>query len=188
MKAELKKVIARIRKAQEAVFNGKVEKCHSISMDADKRREAKGQLHSWWTIYAHITVKVPTATIEEAYKGMKEKHDDALLLFRVGDFYEAYANDARIAADVLGITLTSRSGKPAEDEMRWMAGFPHHALDSYLPKLVRAGKRVAICDSPEQWTYEEKSKCEMWLIHDYDSAEVLESKVKALSEFIEYEV
>ena len=81
---------------------------------------------------------------------LKAKHPDALLLFRCGDFYETYNEDAVIAADILGITLTRRSsvaGNSASGTA--MAGFPHHALDTYLPKLVRAGKRVAICDQLE---------------------------------------
>ena len=80
----------------------------------------------------------------------KAKHPDAVLLFRCGDFYETYDDDAVIAADILGITLTKRSsvaGTTASGIA--MAGFPHHALDTYLPKLIRAGKRVAICDQLE---------------------------------------
>ena len=78
---------------------------------------------------------------------LKAKHPDAVMLFRCGDFYETYSTDAIIAAEILGITLTKRAngkGKTVE-----MAGFPHHALDTYLPKLIRAGKRVAICDQLE---------------------------------------
>ena len=78
---------------------------------------------------------------------LKAKHPDAVMLFRCGDFYETYSDDAVIAAEILGITLTKRAngqGKTIE-----MAGFPHHALDTYLPKLIRAGKRVAICDQLE---------------------------------------
>ena len=81
------------------------------------------------------------------FLSLKAKHPDALMLFRCGDFYETYSTDAIIAADILGITLTRRAngkGKTVE-----MAGFPHHALDTYLPKLIRAGKRVAICDQLE---------------------------------------
>ncbi len=81
------------------------------------------------------------------FNEMKAKHPDAVLLFRVGDFYETYGADAVTASEILGITLTRRSsviGGTTE-----MAGFPHHALDTYLPKLVRAGKRVAICDQLE---------------------------------------
>ena len=80
----------------------------------------------------------------------KNEHPDALLLFRCGDFYETYANDAVEAAKILGITLTRRSnGKNPSGAATEMAGFPHHALDTYLPKLIRAGKRVAICDQLE---------------------------------------
>ena len=75
---------------------------------------------------------------------LKAKHPDAVLLFRCGDFYETYCEDATTASRILGITLTRRSNGGTE-----MAGFPHHALDTYLPKLVRAGKRVAICDQLE---------------------------------------
>ena len=78
---------------------------------------------------------------------LKKKHPDAVLLFRCGDFYETYCEDAVIASRILGITLTKRNnGSNKGDEM---AGFPHHALDTYLPKLIRAGKRVAICDQLE---------------------------------------
>lgn len=78
---------------------------------------------------------------------LKAQHPDAVMLFRCGDFYETYSTDAVIAAEILGITLTKRAnGKEKTVEM---AGFPHHALDTYLPKLVRAGKRVAICDQLE---------------------------------------
>lgn len=78
---------------------------------------------------------------------MKEKHPEALLLFRCGDFYETYCDDAVEAARILGITLTRRNNGAAS--VAEMAGFPHHALDTYLPKLIRAGKRVAICDQLE---------------------------------------
>ena len=80
----------------------------------------------------------------------KKEHPDALLLFRCGDFYETYADDAVEASKILGITLTRRSnGKNQSAAACEMAGFPYHALDTYLPKLIRAGKRVAICDQLE---------------------------------------
>ncbi|MBQ4008075.1 MAG: DNA mismatch repair protein MutS, partial [Muribaculaceae bacterium] len=86
----------------------------------------------------------------QQFVAMKAKHPDAILLFRCGDFYETYGNDAVIASEILGITLTRRSnGASAAAKNLEMAGFPHHALDTYLPKLVRAGKRVAICDQLE---------------------------------------
>ena len=78
---------------------------------------------------------------------LKAKHPDALLLFRCGDFYETYCDDAIDAAQILGITLTRRNNGAAKGDA--MAGFPHHALDTYLPKLIRAGRRVAICDQLE---------------------------------------
>ncbi|MBE6297184.1 MAG: DNA mismatch repair protein MutS [Bacteroidales bacterium] len=81
---------------------------------------------------------------------LKAKHPDAVLLFRCGDFYETYCSDAIVASEILGITLTKRSnGKSDTSKAIEMAGFPFHALDTYLPKLVRAGKRVAICDQLE---------------------------------------
>ena len=80
----------------------------------------------------------------------KAKHPDALLLFRCGDFYETYLQDAVDASRILGITLTRRNNGRSEGQgATEMAGFPHHALDTYLPKLIRAGKRVAICDQLE---------------------------------------
>ena len=89
----------------------------------------------------------PTA-LQKQYEEMKKKHPDAILLFRVGDFYECFGEDAVAAADILSITLTRRAnGKNKSIEL---AGFPHHALDTYLPKLVRAGRRVAICEQLEK--------------------------------------
>ena len=79
------------------------------------------------------------------YEAMKKKHPDAVVLFRVGDFYETFHDDARIISETLGLTLTTRGGDKVP-----LAGFPHHALDAYLPKLVRAGKRVAICEQLEE--------------------------------------
>ena len=85
--------------------------------------------------------------IIEQFKKLKEKYPDAVLLFRCGDFYETYMDDATTAAKVLGITLT-RSTKQKEDDgsgLR-MAGFPHFKLEEYMQKLIRAGHRIAICD------------------------------------------
>lgn len=89
---------------------------------------------------------VPTPMMKQ-FLELKAKHPDAVMLFRCGDFYETYSTDAVVASEILGITLTKRAngkGKTVE-----MAGFPYHALDTYLPKLIRAGKRVAICDQLE---------------------------------------
>ena len=83
------------------------------------------------------------------FYSLKEKHPDAVLLFRCGDFYETYAQDAVEASQILGITLTRRNNGKNGAAALEMAGFPHHALDAYLPKLIRAGRRVAICDQLE---------------------------------------
>ena len=90
----------------------------------------------------------PTPMMKQFYE-LKDKNPDAVMLFRCGDFYETYCEDAITASAVLGITLTRRNnggkgGTPIE-----MAGFPYHALDTYLPRLIRAGHRVAICDQLE---------------------------------------
>ncbi len=91
--------------------------------------------------------KIVETPMMKQFMAMKAKHPDAILLFRVGDFYETYSQDAIVASEILGITLTRRANGAARTLE--MAGFPHHALDTYLPKLVRAGKRVAICDQLE---------------------------------------
>ncbi|MBP3298663.1 MAG: DNA mismatch repair protein MutS [Muribaculaceae bacterium] len=92
-------------------------------------------------------MKVAETPLMKQYGEMKRKHPDAVLLFRVGDFYETFCEDAVTASEILGITLTRRAnGKAMHVEL---AGFPHHALDTYLPKLIRAGKRVAICEQLE---------------------------------------
>ena len=88
------------------------------------------------------------------YYGIKDRHPGALLLFRMGDFYETFEEDAKIVADILGITLTTRSNGAADDVP--LAGFPHHALDSHLPKLVQAGYRVAVCEQVEDPKYAKK--------------------------------
>lgn len=91
--------------------------------------------------------KIVETPLMKQYLAMKEKHPDAILLFRVGDFYETFSDDAIVASEILGITLTRRANGSAQHVE--LAGFPHHALDTYLPKLVRAGKRVAICEQLE---------------------------------------
>ena len=88
------------------------------------------------------TTKKTENKMVETFNELKAKHPDAVILFRVGDFYESYFDDAKKVSEVLGITLTKRSG----EDGYYLAGFPHHALDTYLPKLIRAGLRVAICD------------------------------------------
>ena len=90
---------------------------------------------------------VKETPLMKQYNAIKAKHPGALLLFRVGDFYETFGSDAVKASKILDIILTKRAnGAASEIEL---AGFPHHALDTYLPKLVRAGERVAICDQLE---------------------------------------
>ena len=94
-----------------------------------------------------MTKKIVETPLMKQYVEMKGKHPDAILLFRVGDFYETFSDDAIITSEILGITLTRRAN--GVSQYVELAGFPHHALDSYLPKLVRAGKRVAICEQLE---------------------------------------
>lgn len=94
-----------------------------------------------------MSKKIVETPLMKQYLEMKEKHPDAILLFRVGDFYETFSDDAIAASEILGITLTRRANGSAQHVE--LAGFPHHALDTYLPKLVRAGKRVAICEQLE---------------------------------------
>lgn len=91
--------------------------------------------------------KIVETPLMKQYMAMKQKHPDAILLFRVGDFYETFSEDAIASSEILGITLTRRANGSAQ--FVELAGFPHHALDTYLPKLVRAGKRVAICEQLE---------------------------------------
>ncbi len=95
---------------------------------------------------AKETTKTP---IMEQYNELKEKHPGVVLLFRIGDFYEAYDEDATKLGKILGITVTRKLNsqeKGSDGHAPKIAGFPHHALDTYLPKLIRAGERVAICD------------------------------------------
>ena len=91
--------------------------------------------------------KIAETPLMKQHKDIKNKYPDAVLLFRVGDFYETFNEDAHIASRVLGITLTKRANGSAS--FVDLAGFPHHSLDSYLHKLVKAGYRVAICDQLE---------------------------------------
>ena len=95
----------------------------------------------------HVGTGICETPLMKQYMEMKKKHPDAILLFRVGDFYETFSEDAIAASEILGITLTRRAnGNAANVEL---AGFPHHALDTYLPRLVSAGRRVAICEQLE---------------------------------------
>src|SRR5690242_20881794 len=95
-------------------------------------------------------IKSATSEVEtplmKQYNDIKGKYPDALLLFRVGDFYETFGEDAKVASRILGIVLTKRNNGGSHIEL---AGFPYHSLESYLPRLVRAGHRVAVCDQLE---------------------------------------
>ena len=91
--------------------------------------------------------KIAETPLMKQYFQVKAQHPEAVLLFRVGDFYETFADDALIASKVLGIVLTKRANGSAMSVP--LAGFPHHSLDIYLPKLVRAGYKVAVCDQLE---------------------------------------
>lgn len=145
------------------VLAGKLEEMkRSTSPDVDgtqlHEENEHREYHEEEERQQHQMSNVPP--IIKQYNDLKQKHPDALLLFRCGDFYETYKEDAVKASNILGITLTKHSkrmdeeGKPLK-----MAGFPYHALDTYLPKLIRAGERVAICDqleSPRQKTSQQE--------------------------------
>ena len=105
-----------------------------------------------------MTKETTMSPIIKQYNELKEKHPEALLLFRVGDFYEAYDEDAVKAGEILGITVTRKFNskyKGNDGHALKLAGFPYHALDTYLPKLIRAGMRVAICDQLDSEVMEE---------------------------------
>ena len=108
----------------------------------------KGRLHKHFLIFAPMsTTKSSDTPLMQQHRAIKQKYPDAILLFRVGDFYETFGQDAVLASSILGITLTKRNSSAASSSE--LAGFPHHALDTYLHKLVKAGHRVAICDQLE---------------------------------------
>lgn len=96
-------------------------------------------------------VQVELTPMLKQFYELKAKHPDAVLLFRCGDFYETYGEDAEDVSKILGITLTKNTKRKDKDgKPLALAGFPHYAIDNYLPKLIKAGKRVAICDQLEQ--------------------------------------
>lgn len=131
-----------ISKNAFALLQAEIKRTGAVSNRSKAKAEAEAKKEAEPKIEA-----VTAAPLEKQYEEMKKKHPDALLLFRVGDFYELFNQDAVIASDVLGITLTRRA--KCKKENIELAGFPHHALDTYLPKLVRAGHRVAICEQIE---------------------------------------
>ena len=123
------------------------EKNQESSKDEDKKDEAKEETKKTET---KAVAAASLSPMLKQFYDLKAKHLDAILLFRCGDFYETYCNDAEKASKILGITLTRSSRtKDIEGKPLCMAGFPYHALDTYLPKLIRAGERVAICDQLE---------------------------------------
>lgn len=148
----LKSADCPISKNAFALLQAEIKRTGAVSSRAKARKAAIAE--------AEAEAKVPAAAprrkaksitrtpLMEQYEEMKSKHPDAILLFRVGDFYEIFGKDAATASDVLGITLTRRAN--GKNDYIPLAGFPHHALDTYLPKLVRAGHRVAICEQREE--------------------------------------
>lgn len=140
IQAEIKRtgaICTRAKARQEAKPKAKAEQEAKEKAEAEEAAKPK-----------QIVEAITAATLIEQYLEMKKKHPDAVLLFRCGDFYECFGDDAKTASDVLGITLTTRAIGSAEKI--YLAGFPLHALDTYLPKLVRAGHRVAICEQLDE--------------------------------------
>lgn len=140
IQAEIKRtgaISTRAKARQEAKAKAKAEQEAKEKAEAEEAAKPK-----------QIVEAITAAPLIEQYQEMKKKHPDAVLLFRCGDFYECFGDDAKTASDVLGITLTTRANGSAEKI--YLAGFPNHALDTYLPKLVRAGHRVAICEQLDE--------------------------------------
>lgn len=158
-----------ISKNAFALLQAEIKRTGAISNRAKARAEAKQKADAAQAAEAtdaanveqqpehEPKVKGIAATpLMKQYQEMKKKHPEAILLFRVGDFYEIFGEDAVTASDVLGITLTRRAnGKKSSVEL---AGFPHHALDTYIPKLVRSGHRVAICEQLEEPKVRKRTK------------------------------
>ncbi len=149
-----------ISKNAMALIQAEIKRTGAISTHAKARQEAKAKAKAEQEAKEKAEAEEaakPKQIVEaitaaplliKQYQEMKKKHPDAVLLFRCGDFYECFGDDAKTASDVLGITLTTRANGSAEKI--YLAGFPHHALDTYLPKLVRAGHRVAICEQLDE--------------------------------------
>ena len=161
---ETKQVVAEHKEEQEHQESHEESEAHEKKEEEKKRQNSAEQKKKeqeeekrkevLTKAETKAVAAIALSPILSQFKSIKEKHPDAMLLFRRGDFYETYMDDAEKSSRILGITLTKNSkekdfdGKPLK-----IAGFPHHALDSYLPKLIRAGQRVAICDlleSPKQ--------------------------------------
>lgn len=160
----LKSADCPISKNAFALLQAEIKRTGAVSSRAKARKaaiaEAEAEAEAEAKANAEAEAKAPAAAprrkaksitrtpLMEQYEEMKSKHPDAILLFRVGDFYEIFGEDAATASDVLGITLTRRAN--GKNDYIPLAGFPRHALDTYLPKLVRAGHRVAICEQREE--------------------------------------
>lgn len=131
-----------ISKSAFALLTAEIKRTGAVSTRAQMRAKAKAAAEPQPAAES-VQYSDNGTPVYKQYAALKKKHPDAILLFRMGDFYEAFADDAAIASEVLGLTLTERAGGRKKIKL---AGFPHHALDNYLPKLVRAGHRVAICE------------------------------------------
>ena len=161
---ETKQVVAEHKEEQEHQESHEESEAHEKKEEEKKRQnspeqkkkeqEEEKRKEELTKAETKAVAAIALSPILSQFKSIKEKHPDAMLLFRRGDFYETYMDDAEKSSRILGITLTKSSKeKDLEGKPLAIAGFPHHALDSYLPKLVRAGQRVAICDlleSPKQ--------------------------------------
>ena len=161
---ETKQVVAEHKEEQEHQESHEESEAHEKKEEEKKRQnspeqkkkeqEEKKRKEELTKAETKAVAAIALSPILSQFKSIKEKHPDAMLLFRRGDFYETYMDDAEKSSRILGITLTKSSkDKDLDGKLLKIAGFPHHALDSYLPKLIRAGQRVAICDlleSPKQ--------------------------------------
>ena len=136
-------------RAENEKKNQEEKQRNSPEQKEKERREEKAK-EELTKAETKAVAAVVLSPMMKQFVDLKSKHPDAMLLFRVGDFYETYQQDAQKASRILGVTLTkSNSQKGPDGKAAEMAGFPHHALDTYLPKLIRAGERVAICDQLE---------------------------------------
>ena len=161
---ETKQVVAEHKEEQEHQESHEESEAHEKKEEEKKRQnspeqkkkeqEEEKRKEELTKAETKAVAAIALSPILSQFKSIKEKHPDAMLLFRRGDFYETYMDDAEKSSRILGITLTKSSKeKDLDGKLLKIAGFPHHALDSYLPKLIRAGQRVAICDlleSPKQ--------------------------------------
>ena len=156
-----------VKQAETAIVDKHYEQKEVVLKEdkSSEQREEKKQEEKKEEKKDEKAVKAAVSPLVQQYLDLKKKHPDAILLFRCGDFYETYKDDAVKASKILGITLTKSNGrKDDEGKPLAMAGFPYHALDTYLPKLIRAGERVAICDQlemPKQTTSSKRGITEM---------------------------